>query len=48
MVAIRGLSINSMKNISEARRPILIKFTVKHHWVWGLTALGFGVALPKA
>ena len=31
----------SMKNISEASGPTLIKFYVNHHWVGILTALGF-------
>ena len=29
-------------NISEASRPIAIKFYLKHHWVWGKAAWGFG------
>ena len=37
----------SKKNISEARRPILIKFNVNHNWVGGLVALGFGADCIK-
>ena len=29
-------------NISETRRPITIKFNLKHHWGGGKAALGFG------
>ena len=29
-------------NISETRRPIIIKFHLKHHWDSELAALGFG------
>ena len=29
-------------NISETSRLIVIKFHQKHHWGWGLPALGFG------
>ena len=29
-------------NISETSWPIIIKFHLKHHWVGGLAALGFG------
>ena len=29
-------------NISETRGPIAIKFYLKHHWVGGKDALGFG------
>ena len=29
-------------NISEASRPIAIKFYLKHHWGGGKAALGFG------
>ena len=35
------------KNISEASRPILIKFNVNHNWVGGLMALGFGADCIK-
>ena len=37
----------SKKNISEASRPILIKFNVNHNWVGGLMALGFGADCIK-
>ena len=37
----------SKKNISEASRPILIKFNVSHNWVGGLMALGFGADCIK-
>ena len=29
-------------NISETRGPIATKFYLKHHWVGGMDALGFG------
>ena len=29
-------------NISETRGPIATKFYLKHHWVGGKDALGFG------
>ena len=29
-------------NISESSWPIIIKFHLKHHWVLGLAAFGFG------
>ena len=32
----------SNMNISEASRPIAIKFYLKHHWGWGKAAWGFG------
>ena len=31
----------SKKNISEAKRPILIKFNVNYNWDGGLIAVGF-------
>ena len=40
--SVRRPSTISKKNISEASRPILIKFNVNHNWVGGLMALGFG------
>ena len=41
VVVRRRPSTISKKNISEASRPILIKFNVNHNWVGGLMALGF-------
>ena len=32
----------SNMNISETRGPIATKFYLKHHWVGGKDALGFG------
>ena len=32
----------SNMNISETREPIATKFYLKHHWVGGKDALGFG------
>ena len=32
----------SNMNISETSWPFVIKFHQKHHWDWGLAALGFG------
>ena len=40
-------SIISKKNISEATKPILIKFNVNHHWVGGLITLAFGADYIK-
>ena len=37
-----GASTLSNMNISETSWPIVIKFHQKHHWGWGLAALGFG------
>ena len=36
------LSTLSNMNISEISWLIVIKFHQKHHWGWGLTALGLG------
>ena len=36
------LSINIFKHISETSGPIATKFYLKHHWVRGKNALGFG------
>ena len=43
----RRPSTISKKNISEASRPVLIKFNVNHNWVGGLMALGFGADCIK-
>ena len=45
--SVRRPSTISKKNISEASRPILIKFNVNHNWVGGLMALGFGADCIK-
>ena len=37
---VRASTLSNM-NISETSWPIIIKFHQKHHWGWGLTALGF-------
>ena len=34
-------------NISETRGPIATKFHLKHHWVGGKDALGFGPDLIR-
>ena len=47
VVVRRRPSTISKKNISEASRPILIKFNVNHNWVGGLMALGFGADCIK-
>ena len=47
VVVVRRPSTISKKNISEASRPILIKFNVNHNWVGGLMALGFGADCIK-
>ena len=47
VVVRRRPSTISKKNISEASRPILIKFYVNHNWVGGLMALGFGADCIK-
>ena len=44
---VRRPSTISKKNISEASRPILIKFNVNHNWVGGLMALDFGADCIK-
>ena len=36
------VSTLSHTNISETRGPIATKFYMKHHWVGGKDALGFG------
>ena len=36
------VSTLSNMNISETRGPIATKFYLKHHWVGGKDALGFG------
>ena len=38
----RGRQPFSNLNISEASRPITIKFYLKHHWGGGMAAWGFG------
>ena len=40
-------NIISKTNISRASGLILIKFYVNHHWVGGLTGLGFGADCIK-
>ena len=39
--SVRAFTLSDM-NISKTRRPIIIKFHLKHHWGGGLAALGFG------
>ena len=41
-MCIRASTLSNM-NISETSWPIIIKFHLEHHWVVGLTALGFGL-----
>ena len=38
----RRCQLFSNMNISEASRPIAIKFYLKHHWGWGKAIWGFG------
>ena len=40
-LSVRPFTLSNM-NISETSWCIVIKFHLKHHWGWGLTALGFG------
>ena len=39
--SVRALTLANM-NISATSGPIVTRFYLKHHWVGGLTALGFG------
>ena len=39
--SVRLFTLSDM-NISETSWPIIIKFHLKHQWVGGLAALGFG------
>ena len=38
---VRASTLSNM-NVSETRRPIIIKFHQEHHWGGGLIALGLG------
>ena len=40
--SVRSLTHSNM-NVSATRRPIAIKFYLKHHWGGGKAALGFGL-----
>ena len=45
-VCVSVFTLSNM-NISETRGPIATKFYLKHHWVGGKDALGFGPDLIR-